>query len=287
MLQRFGYRCSPTESGVEALKVWEKNRDRIELLLTDIVMPDGMTGYELARQLLTDKPELKVIYTSGYSADLGGRHSLLVEGVNFLQKPYAPQALAEILRKSLDAAADQKQRQFNFPGWSGPGCDPEASEALEMKLRTQHVVRAGRVVLLVVAQGLADWLAWRVPASKAARFVAWMWAGLAVTLLAVLRRLLAGPSFARRWSIWPGPPGKSPPAAARNGSRSPCTAELQDLTATFNQSAGRIAGGRPNPQAIGRIPAVPPPGTGAVTSTAPAAALEAEQRARAPAGTAP
>ena len=115
MLQRFGYQVLTTESGVEALKVWQKHKDRIDLLLTDIVMPDGMTGYDLARQLLADKPELKVIYTSGYSADLGGRHSLLVEGVNFLQKPYAPQALSEILRKSLDAVADQKQRQFTFP----------------------------------------------------------------------------------------------------------------------------------------------------------------------------
>jgi len=114
MLQRFGYRVLPTESGVEALKVWQNNKDRIHLLLTDIVMPDGMTGYELARRLQAEKPQLKVIYTSGYSADLGGRHSLLVEGVNFLQKPYAPQELAEILRNSLKADPDTKQRRFSF-----------------------------------------------------------------------------------------------------------------------------------------------------------------------------
>jgi len=114
MLQRFGYSVLPTESGVEALKVWQTNKDRIHLLLTDIVMPDGMTGYELARRLQAEKPQLRVIYTSGYSADLGGRHSLLIEGVNFLQKPYAPQQLAEILRHSLDSSPEHRQRRFSF-----------------------------------------------------------------------------------------------------------------------------------------------------------------------------
>jgi PAS domain S-box-containing protein len=119
MLQRFGYSVLATESGVEALKIWQLHRDRIHLLLTDIVMPDGMTGYELARRLKADKPELKVIFTSGYSADLGGRHSVLVEGVNFLQKPYASQELAEILRNSLKSGPEPVQRRFNFPKISG------------------------------------------------------------------------------------------------------------------------------------------------------------------------
>ena len=102
MLQRFGYTVWQAESGDEALKLWKQHKNQIQLLLTDMVMPDGMTGHKLARQLQADKPQLKVIFTSGYNADLGSRHSTLVEGVNFLQKPYAPQKLAEILRKSLD-----------------------------------------------------------------------------------------------------------------------------------------------------------------------------------------
>jgi len=102
LLQRFGYTVWQAESGANALKIWRKHKDQIQLLLTDIVMPDGMTGHDLARQLQADKPQLKVIYTSGYSAELGNRHSTMVEGVNFLQKPYAPQKLAEILRKCLD-----------------------------------------------------------------------------------------------------------------------------------------------------------------------------------------
>jgi CheY-like chemotaxis protein len=82
--------------------VWQKQKDRIQLLLTDIVMPGNMPGYELARQLQAEKPQLKIIYTSGYSEDLADKRLRLMEGVNFLQKPYAPQQLAEALRKTLD-----------------------------------------------------------------------------------------------------------------------------------------------------------------------------------------
>jgi CheY-like chemotaxis protein len=104
MLQRLGYTVLPAESGMSALKVWEKYKDRIQLLLTDIVMPGGMTGFELARQLKTDHSQLKIIYTSGYSGNLTDKRLTMVEGVNFLQKPYAPQKLAEVLRKNLDPA---------------------------------------------------------------------------------------------------------------------------------------------------------------------------------------
>ena len=84
-----------TESGVEALKVWEKHKDRIDLLLTDIVMPDGMTGYELARQLQADKPAAQS-HLYQWLQRRTGTGIPMVEGVNFLQKPYAPQELAEI-----------------------------------------------------------------------------------------------------------------------------------------------------------------------------------------------
>ena len=102
MLQRFGYTVLAAGSGVEALTVWKNDKDRIHLLLTDIVMPDGMTGYELACQLQAEKPRLKIIYTSGYSGDLADKRLRMIEGVNFLQKPYAPRKLAEALRKNLD-----------------------------------------------------------------------------------------------------------------------------------------------------------------------------------------
>ena len=72
------------------------------LLLTDIVMPDGMTGRDLAEQVQADKPGLKAIFTSGYSADIVGKDFILQEGLNFLQKPDQPQKLASAVRKCLD-----------------------------------------------------------------------------------------------------------------------------------------------------------------------------------------
>ncbi len=97
-----GYNVLRAGSGVEALKVWQEHKEQIQLLLTDIVMPDGMTGFELARQLRTEKPQLNVVYMSGYIGDLAGKRSNLVEGFDFLQKPFVARTLAETLRKNLD-----------------------------------------------------------------------------------------------------------------------------------------------------------------------------------------
>ena len=103
LLERCGYKIMSAESGIDALVTWEKNRRQIDLLLTDIIMPGGLNGYDLAGRLLAEKPELKVIYTSGYTGDPTGKRSKMVEGVNFLQKPYPPLRLAEILRAALNS----------------------------------------------------------------------------------------------------------------------------------------------------------------------------------------
>jgi CheY-like chemotaxis protein len=102
LLQRHGYTVLTAVSGVAALDVWREHRDHIHLLLTDMIMPDGMTGYQLAETLLAEKPDLKVIFTSGYSADVVGKGSALVEGENFLQKPYHAADLIQSVRRSLD-----------------------------------------------------------------------------------------------------------------------------------------------------------------------------------------
>jgi len=102
LLERRGYTPLLAESGVAALEVWRAHKDKIQLLLTDMVMPDGMTGRDLAERLKAERPHLKVIYTSGYSRDILGKEPALVEGVNFLQKPYDPRKLAEIVRNYLD-----------------------------------------------------------------------------------------------------------------------------------------------------------------------------------------
>ncbi len=102
LLQRCGYTVLLAVSGVAALDVWKKHKDEIQLLFTDMVMPDGMMGRELAEKLQGEKPRLKVIYTSGYSANVVGKGPSLVEGVNFLQKPYHPHKLAQTVRDCLD-----------------------------------------------------------------------------------------------------------------------------------------------------------------------------------------
>jgi signal transduction histidine kinase len=98
-----GYNVLQAESGPKALEVWKQKRDDIDLLLTDLVMPDRMNGRELAEKLWSDRPKLKVIFTSGYSADVVGKDFVLKQGLHYLQKPYHPQKLALAVRDCLDA----------------------------------------------------------------------------------------------------------------------------------------------------------------------------------------
>jgi signal transduction histidine kinase/CheY-like chemotaxis protein len=103
-LSRLGYKVIEAEHGPKALDLWRKNKSEIRLLITDMVMPGGMSGRELARQLLAERPELKIIYTSGYSPDLFDKDFEIREGDNFLAKPFQVQRFAETVRHRLDAA---------------------------------------------------------------------------------------------------------------------------------------------------------------------------------------
>ncbi len=102
VLERYGYRVIEAVSGVAALPIWEQHKEKIQLLLTDMVMPHGISGRELADKLIAAKPELKVIYSSGYSLAVVGTDMILQEGLNFLQKPYHPRKLAQAVRDCLD-----------------------------------------------------------------------------------------------------------------------------------------------------------------------------------------
>jgi PAS domain S-box-containing protein len=103
VLARHGYRVLQAESGTRALQVWRDSKEEIDLLLTDLVMPDSLNGRELAEKLWTERPRLKVIFTSGYSADAVGKDFVLCRGLNYLQKPYHPHKLALTVRDCLDA----------------------------------------------------------------------------------------------------------------------------------------------------------------------------------------
>ena len=101
-LQRYGYRVLEAPTGAQALKVWRHHQDKIDLLLTDMMMPEGVSGRELANIVTGEQSHLKVIYTSGYSADVLGKDFLNQDGINFLQKPYHPDTLVQMVRDCLD-----------------------------------------------------------------------------------------------------------------------------------------------------------------------------------------
>ena len=104
VLRQHDYHVIEAGSGVEALKVWDKHEGKLDLLLTDIIMPEGINGRELAVELKKRKPELKVVYTSGYSPEIIGRDFERGD-TNFLAKPYAAPRLAQVVRRALDASA--------------------------------------------------------------------------------------------------------------------------------------------------------------------------------------
>ena len=103
VLSRLGYQVLEAATGVAALEVWKARRQEIKLLLTDLVMPDGVNGRELAQRLKEEAPGLKVIYTSGYSQEIAGDDFPLREGENFLAKPFHATMLARVVRERLDA----------------------------------------------------------------------------------------------------------------------------------------------------------------------------------------
>ncbi len=100
-LRAYGHEVIEAENGEAALALWAKEGCRVRLLLTDMVMP-GMTGQELARRLLAEKPELRVIYSSGNCDSRLMRELHLEEGRNFVGKPYSIGALAGAVRRALD-----------------------------------------------------------------------------------------------------------------------------------------------------------------------------------------
>ena len=103
ILEQLGYRVLQTLNGTEAIALAQGYGDRIDLLLTDVVMP-GMNGSELATQLVPHHPEMKILFTSGYTDDTISRHGILDVGVSFIGKPYTPSALARKVREILDKA---------------------------------------------------------------------------------------------------------------------------------------------------------------------------------------
>jgi len=102
VLERAGYAVVLATDGTEALRTWEGYRGRIDLLLTDVVMP-RMGGFELARRLRTVHPDLRVIFISGYANDLVTVDRELANAAAYLQKPFRPRTLIQKVREVLGA----------------------------------------------------------------------------------------------------------------------------------------------------------------------------------------
>jgi PAS domain S-box-containing protein len=100
ILQKNGYRLLEAANAAEAIEVASRFEGAIDLLLTDVVMP-GMMGREMARRLQSDRPSLRVLYTSGYSSDVIANQGVLDPGVAYLAKPFAPSELALKVREVL------------------------------------------------------------------------------------------------------------------------------------------------------------------------------------------
>ena len=102
VLDNEGYRLLEAANGVEALSICAQYEERIHLLLTDVIMPE-MSGRELANRLAAVRPEVKVLYMSGYPDDVIVHHGVLDEGTAFIQKPFAADVLARQVRDVLDS----------------------------------------------------------------------------------------------------------------------------------------------------------------------------------------
>ena len=107
VLRGQGYTVLEATCGVHALEVWQAADRSVDLLLTDMVMPGGIMGGELAQRLSSRSPRLKVIYTSGYSPGMAGKDAGLLARPNFLSKPYSIGKLAQLVRECLDAPVMQ------------------------------------------------------------------------------------------------------------------------------------------------------------------------------------
>jgi two-component system cell cycle sensor histidine kinase/response regulator CckA len=100
-LRRNGYTVLAAESGREALELVRNHDGVIDLLITDVMMPD-MDGPELVRQLSTIRPDTRTLFMSGYMDDTLGEHGILSSNANFIQKPFSPRTIAQKVRDILD-----------------------------------------------------------------------------------------------------------------------------------------------------------------------------------------
>jgi two-component system cell cycle sensor histidine kinase/response regulator CckA len=103
VLEDSGYTVLLAKSGADAIALSEKSSERIDLLVADLNLPD-MSGRELAQQLRTSRPEMKLLYTSGQSEGIVTGYGIVPEGMLFLPKPFTPAGLASKVQEVFAGA---------------------------------------------------------------------------------------------------------------------------------------------------------------------------------------
>lgn len=111
-LRKSGYHVLEAANGPQAELIFEEHHQSIKLVLTDIVMPKGMTGWDLGKRLYERQPSLKFVFSSGYNPEIDRAGSNRVPGSLFLQKPYQSDTLLRMVRDCLDGVIEQSQTRL-------------------------------------------------------------------------------------------------------------------------------------------------------------------------------
>ncbi len=106
-LKELGYNCLEASSGEEAINLLRDYKGEVHLLLTDVIMP-GINGKELAEKIKKERPEIKIVFISGYSENIMSKHCVFEQGANYLTKPIIPGVLAQTIRRVLDEEEKSK-----------------------------------------------------------------------------------------------------------------------------------------------------------------------------------
>src|SRR6185295_2627440 len=104
-------------TGPEALQVSERHPATIHLAITDMILPDGLNGRELAVLLTSQRPDLKILYMSGYTEDMILQGGGPAQGASFLQKPFTTEVLATTVRRVLDQPVFTPTSSATVPSW--------------------------------------------------------------------------------------------------------------------------------------------------------------------------
>jgi CheY-like chemotaxis protein len=105
VLARHGYHVLEAPDGPRAFELWRAHKDEIALVITDMVMPGGLTGRQLVGAIRRESPDLRVVYMSGYDPEAAGGEFVLEAGEHFLPKPFGPRPLLEMVRTALGREA--------------------------------------------------------------------------------------------------------------------------------------------------------------------------------------